>query len=194
MFVRKKISKDIIDVLKNGGIGVIPTDTIYGIMGSALSKRAVLRIYKLRKRRPRKPMIILIGSVKDLNLFHVVLNPEELRVVGRFWPGPTSIIFPCQDKKFFYLHRGEKTLAFRLPAKRYLRKILQKTGPLVAPSANTEGKPAALNIKEARECFQSRVDFYVDGGVRRGKPSALIKIEPGGIIKVLRQGAVFKTR
>ena len=200
-------------ILKKGGVGVIPTDTIYGIVGSALSHRAVNRIYRLRHRRPDKPMIILIDSLDDLKIFGIKIGDKTRKLFKEFWPGNVSILLPCASKKFFYLHRGTKQLAFRLPAKRSLRRLLAITGPLVAPSANFEGKPPAKTIREARNYFGEKVDpvrgrprqqasatgtsgrpasngvdFYVDGGKLISKPSTLVTLNSGKI-SILRQGA-----
>ena len=74
-------------LLAKGGVGVIPTDTIYGIVGPALRKDAVERIYRLRKRDPGKPMIILISSADELSKFGIEPTPEALKVLQRVWPG-----------------------------------------------------------------------------------------------------------
>lgn len=179
--------KKIIETLKGGGVGVLPTDTLYGLVGSALNKKAVERIYKLKKRDPQKPMIVLIADTKNLTLFGVRHVSDTC--LTPFWPGKVSVILPCPSKKFFYLHRGTKTLAFRLPKPKWLRDLLKKTGPLVAPSANPEGMKPAQNIKEARGYFGENVDFYIDAGKLSGKPSTLIKIESKKMA-VLRRGAV----
>lgn len=167
--------------LKRGGVGILPTDTIYGLVGSALSKKAVARIYKLRKRNLKKPMIILIGSLRDLSIFGIRINRATKNLLKKFWPGKVSIILSCWSKKFSYLHRGTKSLAFRLPAKKDLVKLLKKTGPLVAPSANPEGLPPVKTIKEAKKYFGNRVDFYIDAGKLVSLPSTLIVIKNNAI-------------
>ncbi len=172
-------------ILLNGGVGILPTDTIYGIVGSALSKKAVARIYKLRKRNLKKPLIILINSLKDLDIFGIRLNVKIKILLKKFWPGKVSIILPCLDKKFYYLHRGTKSLAFRLPKKPDLIELLEETGPLVAPSANWEGFPPASTVKEAEKYFNGKVDFYIDAGKLTSKPSSLIKIKDDKI-EILR--------
>jgi len=197
--VSKEIDKKIIQTLVNGGIGVLATDTLYGLVGSALSKKAVEKIYKLRHRDSKKPLIILISSLDDLKLFNIKISAEIKKQLLKFWPGKVSIIFSCPAKKFQYLHRGTKTLAFRLPAgalakeglpnKKSLISLLKKTGLLVAPSANLKGELPAKTIKEAKKYFGDKIDFYVDSGKVSGKPSTLIKIENSKII-VLRKGAV----
>jgi len=178
-----------IKILKNGGIGILPTDTIYGIVASALNKKAVLKVYKLRKRNPQRPFIILISSLADLNLFGIKLNAVVKKVLKKVWPGKISVILKCNSKRFKYLHRGIKTLAFRLPSKKWLRRLLKKTGPLVAPSANWEGEPPAKNIKEARKYFENRIDFYVDAGKLESLPSTLIAFDENGKVIILRRGA-----
>ncbi|OGM89422.1 threonylcarbamoyl-AMP synthase [Candidatus Wolfebacteria bacterium RBG_13_41_7] len=187
--ISKKINKKIIQTLIGGGIGVLATDTLYGLVGSALSKKAVEKIYKVRRRAPKKPLIILINSLADLDLFNIKLDNAARRKLLRFWPGKVSVIFPCSVKKFHYLHRGTKTLAIRLPKKKSLVNLTKKIGPLVAPSANLEGEPPAKTIKEAKKYFGDKIDFYVDSGKVSGRPSTLIKIENGKIV-VLRKGAV----
>ena len=169
----------------------MPTDTIYGVVGQALNKKTVERIYTARKRMPSKPMIILISSVNDLRLFgiekekiNLPWSPEGGPGMVDFWPGKTSIILPCPDEKFHYLHRGSNFLAFRLPADAPLRQFISRTGPLVAPSANLEGLPPATTIEEAQNYFGDSVNFYIDGGKIAGKPSKLIKIEGDKIIEL----------
>ena len=174
--------KRIIRILKEGGIGVLPTDTIYGLVGSALSSETVDRIYRLRRRNLKKPMIILVSSLRNLGLFGVKMDSRLKKKLLQFWPGKISIILPCTSRKFFYLHRGKKSLAFRLPAWQWLRNLLMKTGPLVAPSANFEGLKPAKNIKEAEKYFGSQVDFYLDKGELVSSPSNLIKMKNNEVI------------
>lgn len=184
-----KFASDAADSIKKGGVGVLPTDTVYGLVASALQPASVERVYRLRKRNPDKPMIILISSLEDLKLFDIKLDEESKKILMTFWPGQVSAILPCLSEKFFYLHRGQDSLAFRWPDKKDLLELLRKTGPLVAPSANQEGKEAAKTIAEAREYFGEKIDFYVDQGEQDCPPSTLVSIEKGEII-IKRQGAI----
>jgi L-threonylcarbamoyladenylate synthase len=153
-----------------GDIGVIPTDTIYGIVCSAFNRDSVENLYKIRKRNKDKPMIILIGSVDDLKLFNISNKITN-------WPEKTSIVFDCND--FDYLHRGKKSLAFRLPHDKDLISILKISGPIVAPSANIEGRKSAENIAEAKKYFGDKVNFYIDKGNIKSKPSKIIYLNNG---------------
>lgn len=190
-----KRNPDVITILSHGGVGVLPTDTIYGIVGSALVPETVARIYRLRKRNPRKPTIILIASIDDVKKFGVAIDMPTKKILSEIWPGKVSVVLPIVSskksmlKKFDYLHRGTKKLAFRVPKPLWLRGLLQKTGPLAAPSANCEGESPALTIRAAKKYFGENVDFYADVGKLVSKPSTLIAVERGKII-ILREGAV----
>ncbi len=168
--------KEIIDSIKADGIGFIPTDTIYGIVGLALSENVVEEIYRIKKRKNNKPLIILINELSQVKIFGCVITTKAEDVLKKVWPGRVSVVFDCPLKKFEYLHRGTKSLAFRIPKKKELLDLLAKTGPLVAPSANCEGAPPAKNISEAKKYFGNSLDFYVDGGKLGGSPSKLISI------------------
>lgn len=155
----------------------MPTDTIYGLVGPAFSKKAVERIYCLRKRDRKKPFIVLIAATHDLKNFGVKPSERTLSVLKKLWPGAVSVILPVPGQKFSYLHRGTNSIAFRLPKDQWLRNYLKKTGPLIAPSANIAGSKPAENIKEAKKYFGSKVDFYLDKGAKKGKPSILIEVK-----------------
>ncbi len=172
-------------VLKEGGVGVLPTDTLYGIVGSALVPETVERIYELKHRDERKPLIVLISDIEMLEQFGVVLSEELMGKLAAYWPGPYTVILPTIDDEFSYLHRGGGTIGFRLPDNDDLRELIRAVGPIVAPSANIEGRPPAKNITEAQTCFGSDGDFYVDGGELTGKPSTILEFD-GEKIRTIR--------
>jgi L-threonylcarbamoyladenylate synthase len=125
----------------------------------------------------------------DLKLFGIKVDHKMKLILEKYWPGKISIILPCKYKKFQYLHRGTGGLAFRLPANESLREILLQTGPLVAPSANPEGREPAVNLAEARKYFGNKIDFYYGSGKLQSPPSTLIKVVKGKV-EVLREGTV----
>lgn len=176
-------------LLAEGAIGIIPTDTIYGICASALNQKAVERVYKLRKRNPQKPCIILISKISDLKKFNIKLTKKQKELLQKIWPSKISIILKCDSSKFKYLHRGLKTLAFRLPANKLLISILKISGPLIAPSANFEGEKPSRNINEAKKYFKNNV-FYFNVGKLNRKPSTIIDLTKDKIL-VIRKGADF---
>ena len=185
--------ENLVQVLKTGGVVVMPTDTLYGIVGVASSQNTVERIYEIRQRTPEKPCIILIGDINKLEEFSVNISEEQKKELQKYWSfdesqnlRSVSVVLDCSDEKFAYLHRGTKTLAFRLPRIKELRDLLLKTGPLIVPSANTEGMPPAKNINEARNYFGDAVDLYIDGGEISGKASKVVRLKNDGSVEVLR--------
>lgn len=189
-------NQDLVKIINDGGIAVMPTDTIYGIVGKAFDRGVVERVYALKKRDFKKPFIILIGSMSELNFFGIDISDDQKLVLEKYGSldsvedyqlRPNSIILDCPHDKFEYLHRGTQSLAFRMPASKELRDLLLKTGPLVAPSANTEKSPASENMQDAKNYFGDKVDLYIDGGEIVGKASRIIKLQGDGSVAVLRE-------
>lgn len=172
-------SEELASSLKNGEVSILPTDTIYGIVGLANSKKAIDRIYKLKGRNLNKLFIVLISSLDDLNSLDIKLDTDPKKIINKYWPGKVSIVFK----------RKKDTLAVRFPNFLELTELIKKTGPLAAPSANPEGLATAKNIKEAQNYFGDKVDYYIDWGNLDSLPSTLIKLENGKAV-VLRKGAV----
>lgn len=180
-------NEKLVEVLKSGGIAVIPTDTIYGMVGKALEPKTVQHIYEIRKRNLSKPCIILIGSMDDLEKFYIVLNEEQKEEIKKYWPGAVSIVFDCDNKNLEYLHCATNSLALRLPRNKNLQSLLNKVGPLIAPSANTEALPPSENINQAQKYFGDKVDLYLDGGKITSKSSKIVRLHKDGSVDILRE-------
>jgi L-threonylcarbamoyladenylate synthase len=185
----KKVDwKEAGQLLKAGKIGVIPTDTIYGISSLASREDLIEEIYEIKKRDRNKPFIFLIGEISDLERFGIILDAEKKKTLKKFWPGRVSLVFSCPGKKFECLHRGSRTLAFRMPEDNNLLSLLKKTGPLVSTSVNIEGEPYAKNISEAEKFFGDRLDFAIDEGNLEGSPSTVIDFSDERV-RFLRRGS-----
>ena len=173
-----EFTDEIARILNEGGIGVLRTDTIYGIVARADKEAAVDRVFSVKRRTPTKPPISLIGSIDQL------FNQYDDAVIGRLkelWPGKNTIILPSTTAPE-WLMRGTNSVSYRLPDNPALVKLIEKTGPLVAPSANPEGEEPAYNIEMAKAYFDDQVDFYVDGGtVMDNTPSNLFRLLPDGM-------------
>ena len=188
-------NQDLVLTLENEKVAVIPTDTIYGMVCNALSPNAVNHVYEIRSRAPEKPCIILIGGISELEKFSINISEKQKSELSKYWSleladegeRGVSIVLDCLDDKFEYLHRGTKTLAFRLPKIKELRDLLLKTGPLIAPSTNIEKFPASESIEDARNYFGDKVDLYVDAGPITSKPSRVIRLHPDGTVNILRE-------
>ncbi len=177
---------EVVELLKNGAVGVIPTDTIYGLVCAASHESAVGRLYDI-KHRARQPGTTIAASVEQLQALGFPLR--SLRAVEHLWPNALSVEMPARSVPT-YLSTGELTMAVRIPADEGLRGLLAQTGPLMTTSANHPAEPAATDIAGARRYFGDNVDFYVDAGdlgVR--PPSTIIRIIDDAI-DIIREGAV----
>ena len=173
-------------LLTAGSIGVIPTDTVYGVVARAVDKTAVQRLYDV-KHREGKPGTIIAASIQQLE--ELGLKHRYVKAVEQYWPGALSVIIPC-GPDLSYIHQGKFSLAVRLPDHPELIHLLQQTGPLLTSSANHTTEPLSTTIIQAQNYFGSEVDFYVDGGdLSDNQPSTIIRIIDDAV-EVLRQGAV----
>lgn len=184
-YVTDSFDDEIVRLLMHGKVGVLPSDTIYGLSARALDKTAVQRLQSLKDRSAHKPFIILISDLKMLDLLSISL--DQAKHAMEYWPGALSVILASDAPDF--LTRGTGSLAVRMPDSSDLTVLINQVGPLVSTSANLEGEAPARNVTEAREIFGEKLDFYVDIGELKNPPSTLAVIDDGKL-KVVRQGAV----
>lgn len=170
------------DMLKAGAVGVLLTDTVYGLVGSATIPEAATRVIDAKGRK-YKPGTVIAASTQQL--IDLGLQREHVRAAEQFWPGPVSLVLPAKPG-LDYLHLGMESLAVRIPDKPELIALLETVGPLLTTSANRPNEPMIKSIEEAQEIFGNRLNFYIDGG-RLASPlaSTIIRFK----IELLRQGA-----
>ena len=180
------VSDDVaLATLLAGGVGIMPTDTVYGLVARAADKKAVKRFYKL-KNREHKPGTVIAANVRQL--IDLGVEPRYVQRVEQWWPNPLSVETPL-GTHLAYLHQDTGRQALRVVADEHLRSILEQTGPLVTTSANQPGEPGAATITEAIAYFKDNVDFYVDGGDLSGRaPSTIIRVLDDAI-EIIREGA-----
>ena len=176
----------LVKLLDEGGIGILPTDTVYGLVCLAGNQKAVESIYSL-KNRQNKPGTLIASSIEQLE--SLGFKRRYLTAVKQFWPGPFSVVIVLSDPGGAYLLQGLPDIAVRITADKKLAAILNKAGPILTTSANSPGEKPANTIKEAEAYFGDKVDFYVDGGdLKNRQPSTIIRIVDDAI-EVIRQGA-----
>lgn len=170
--------------LLEGAVGVLPTDTLYGLVCRAADKAAVTRLYAL-KARDHKPGTLIAANIDQL--VELGIPRRYLTPVQQFWPGAVSVETP---HSIDYLTQSTGRQGIRIPNHPELLALLAKTGPLQTTSANQPGEPPATVISEAQNYFGDSVDFYVDGGDLSDRlPSTIVKVIDDEI-EVIRQGAV----
>jgi L-threonylcarbamoyladenylate synthase len=164
---------ELADVLRAGGVALLPTDTIYGLHAIATNEDATARIRAMKGRGDDKPFVVIASSIEQLRAFGAIV-PEQLSGI---WPAPLTAI----------LGRGEATIAARIPALEWLRSLLDRTGALVSTSANRSGEPPITSPEALANDLQNSLDALLDQGPREGKPSTIVDFT-GDEPKLIREG------
>jgi len=181
--------KEIANVLKNGGIVVMPTDTVYGIAANAFCHDACLEIYRLKGRHYRKPLVIMPRSYLELGkIAH--LNEKTKKIVTKFWPGSLTLILKTNHLGKI-LMGGRDNLGVRIPKNSLFKALMKHCAfPLATTSANPSAKPSAKNAQEAIKYFNTKVAVIVDGGpCQIGKESTVVDVS-GFPFVVVRKGCL----
>lgn len=165
-----------LSILKSGGVVAFPTETVYGIGALLSSRKGINKIYKLKKRPRNKPLQVLAPSLAEAKKL-AKFNPTALILAKKKWPGPLTLVLPAI--------KGKKTIGIRVPAHPLILKLLKKTGPLAATSANESGEKPALTAMEVIATLPD-LDLVIDGGkAKLGKASRVIDLT-GPTPKILR--------
>ena len=175
---------DVIEILKNKGVIVIPTDTVYGLAADAKSPEAVDKIYKIKERPKIKHVPFFVASIADIKKIAEVGNRQE-KFLYKVWPGKVTVVLP-------FNHGG--TVGFRIPNNEFVLRLLAEFGPVVGTSANLSGKPEHTKIKELIDEFkniEAKPDLIIDAGdLQESLPSTVVYLS-GKDLKILREGAVL---
>lgn len=184
MFANLAKNHELVTLLRGGGVAVIRTDTLYGIVASADIEPAVERVYRIKGRDAHKSCIVLLDDMRSAYGRGDELDADEHRFHSDV---PTSFLINGQGAPNWLL-RENNDLAYRVPNSLELRQFLAQTGPLIAPSANPQGHAPARTIEEARAYFGDTVDMYIDGGEVPADmpPSRLIRVNDDGSVERLR--------
>ena len=151
--------KEAAGILARGGLVMIPTETVYGIAANMLNKKAVERLYEIKKRPKDKPFSLHISSKDWVEDFAKDIPPVAYRLMDKFWPGPLTLILESKHKD---------TIGIRMPNDRIALKIIAEANvPVVCPSANISGKLAPTDFQEAIRDLEGLVDFAIDAGKTR---------------------------
>ncbi|MEA5000563.1 MAG: L-threonylcarbamoyladenylate synthase [Endomicrobiaceae bacterium] len=161
---KETIIKETISILESGGILVLPTDTVYGIMTSVFNRSGQKHIYKLKNRNDRKPLIMLSDKITTLEQF--VIFPKKIsKIVKDFWPGQLTLILPTTELGKL-LTGGRDNLGVRIPNCKILLDIMSEYKvPLMSTSANVSGKKSAVSADIAAEYFNKKIDAIIDDGI-----------------------------
>jgi L-threonylcarbamoyladenylate synthase len=181
-------------VLVDGGVGIIPTDTVYGIAALAADEAAVRRVMEIKRRPPDKPLPVLVESVREAGVLAEAEGEAAAALMREFWPGALTIVMSRRRGPGAHLPlQDERSIGLRIPDELFCLALVEHAGYLVAPSANLPGEPAPSRLEDVHDDILERVDFSVNAGAcATGVESTVVDITSG--VRVLREGAVPASR
>ncbi len=189
---KEETIKEVLSALKEGLVVAIPTETFYGLAVDPKNEEALRRLFHLKRRPEEKPVLLLIGDLKDLEDLVSNVPPLAKRLMRRFWPGPLTLVLPSREGLPRFLTAGTGKIAVRLSPHPVVRCLTQRFGPLTGTSANPSGTPPARSASEVKRLLPG-VDLIVDAGKTGGKrPSTILEVS-GDTPRLLREGEISWT-
>lgn len=183
--------KEPAELIRNGGIVVFPTETVYGIGANALNENAIKKLYDIKKRPLNKPISLLVNSIDMIEQVTKDITKLEYALIKTFFPGPLTIILKKKNIVPNIVTANQDTVGIRMPANEIALKLIGYVGsPIATPSANISGKPSGTNLKDIMEDFDGKVDCFIDDGPSKiGLASTIVQVVDG-VPHILRQGSI----
>ncbi|MCL5427684.1 MAG: L-threonylcarbamoyladenylate synthase [Candidatus Marsarchaeota archaeon] len=174
-------------IMREGGVAVFPTETVYGIGTNALDGKACARVYRIKGRERKKALIVLVSDMQMLGRIAYVPRGYR-RALSRAWPAPLTVILRSKPCVPSIVTAGTGTVAVRIPSNTIALALIRAAGvPLIAPSANPSGLKPSETGAQAIRYFKGRVDAILDSGrAGCGVPSTIIALPE---LRVIREGA-----
>ena len=185
--------KESSDIIKNGGLVLFPTETVYGIGADGLNEEAVKKIFIAKGRASDNPLILHVSNIDMINKIAKDMTPLEEKLIKDFFPGPLTIILKRKEIVPNVVTGGLDTVGIRMPSNKIAHDLIELGGtPIAAPSANISGRPSGTNINDIFEELNDRVDYILDGGETKiGLESTVIRVIDNKI-HILRPGKITK--
>ena len=187
--MKEDIGKSL-QVLKDGGIILYPTDTIWGIGCDATNAEAVARIYQIKKREDTKSMLVLVDN-EDKLYQYIIDVPDMALEISRISEKPTTIIYSGVVDLAPNLVSEDQTMGIRITTDPFCRQLIQQfRKPIVSTSANISGENPPANFSQISDEIKSAVDYIVrwrQNESRKGEPSSIIKIGTNNEIQIIRE-------
>lgn len=181
------------NIIRNGGIVIFPTETVYGIGTNGFNEESIRKIYEIKKRNFSKPISLLVSNMEMVEMVAEDISDLEYALMEKFWPGPFTIILKKKKIVPDILTANSDTVGVRMPNGIVAKKLIEYAGvPVATPSANISGKPSGTSINDIIEDFKGKVDYIIDTGLSElGIPSTIVKVV-GNVPNILREGTISK--
>lgn len=177
-------------IVAQGGLVVLPTDTVYGLGCDPFNASAVNALFIAKARGRDLPLPVLVHNWRQaIGLVEDVTERAQL-LIAEFWPGPLTIVLRESPGIGWDLGYSRGTVAVRMPKQEFALALIERTGPLAVTSANRSGVPTPSTVKEIAEQLAGHVDVFFDSGPSSGGPASTIVDLSGDRVRVLREGAI----
>ena len=182
------------ELIKNGEIVGIPTETVYGLGADASNENAVRNIFAAKGRPADNPLIVHLADFSDVVNYTRSVPELAYKLAEHFCPGPLTMVLPKNDSIPMVTSGGLETVGIRVPSHPIMHRIIQLSGrPIAAPSANTSGYPSPTSANHVMRDMNGKVAAVVDGGESEfGVESTVIAIESDSRVRILRPGCVTR--
>ena len=180
------------DILRSGGLIVLPTETVYGLAADMFNRKAFKSIFLVKNRSFSKALTVHISKLSQLKILAADLCTDAKMLTKKFWPGPLTLIVKASLKVPEYITAGTGYIGIRFPKHETFKNIADRFGkPLVATSANMSGGFSATKFEQVFEEFNGKVDaiFKEQKGTIQGLESTIVSFEEK-IPKILRLGSI----
>ncbi|MGH3461923.1 MAG: L-threonylcarbamoyladenylate synthase [Kribbellaceae bacterium] len=175
---------------REGGLVVLPTDTVYGVGCDAFDASAVRDLLAAKGRGREMPPPVLVSARTTMDALAVGISEGARALTEKFWPGPLTLICHQQQSLQWDLGDTRGTVGLRMPDHAVALSLLARTGPLAVSSANRTGMPAATSAEEAEEMLGEAIEVYLDDGpLSGGVPSSIVDVT-GEVPRLMRPGAL----
>lgn len=179
------------EIIKNGGLVAVPTETVYGLAGNGLNSETVAEIYEVKGRPEVKPLSLMVPDASAMDSYCRCVPRQARYLAERFWPGPLTIVLKADEIVPKIVRAGGETVGLRCPDHPLTLALLRECGlPLAAPSANPSGEPSPKTAQQVTAYFSGRIEAVIDGGeCGLGHESTIIDMSQTPY-RILRQGAL----
>ena len=183
--------EDAAQIIRQGGLVAVPTETVYGLAGNGLNEAAVREIYEVKGRPAVKPLSLMVPDETAMERYCEAVPPQAHTLAKKFWPGPLTIVLKAKAEIPSIVLAGGTTVGLRCPDHPLTLSLLKRCGlPLAAPSANPSGEESPKTAEQVFTYFDGKIDAVIDGGpCGIGKESTLIDMSAAPY-RILRQGAL----
>ena len=178
----------LVKLINEGNIAVVPTDTVYGIVGDALNIDVIHKVYEVKKRDYSKPLILMVSSIDMLEKYVLEVNDIEKKLIDRYWPGKLTILFKKNNNIDDLITSGSELVGIRYPDNKELNELMDKLNkPLISTSCNISSKEVITSIDMLEEDISKHVSYVYDGGILSDTSSTIVRVN-GDKIEIIRDG------